>query len=240
MPLGILQNTSLRAALNINRLTRLAEKLEREHGFYFDTGAWCCSPCAIANAREMGEGKKQAFWDEQREEWAHDGGTLTMMYGFGMFNPPEEITSAVGEELINHLAIEGFKCKLDKKYFLIKIDLDRDLNDPEDPAHLAVEIEIKDTPEAWKRYGDHPIYEYDGDGDEDIEDIEERIVVTLLLEEGESVADVIRRNKIDPAEIFRYKLVIETEDLSEAMMPMWPFDAFWMKDDSDESQRSCR
>ena len=84
MPLGILQKTSLRAALNINRLKRLAQKLERENGFYFDTGAYSTMPCAIAAARESGEKKKQALWDEQNEEWAHTGNSLTLLYGFGI------------------------------------------------------------------------------------------------------------------------------------------------------------
>ena len=61
MPLGILQKTSLRAALNINRLKRLAQKLERENGFYFDTGAYSTMPCAIAAARESGEKKNRHY-----------------------------------------------------------------------------------------------------------------------------------------------------------------------------------
>ncbi len=84
MPVSPFTPLSLVASVNLEYLREAFRDLEKNHGFYVDTGAWCCRTCAGADAWEEGVGKPFVFWHEQGEEGLHEAPGLEMALYFGV------------------------------------------------------------------------------------------------------------------------------------------------------------
>ena len=218
MPIHNDQKLTLKVALNLKELTNRIMKLESKN-FYVDPGVWESLHDSFNSISEDKKFKKFVLWSEEEENEAFEVKYLAVGFGSTKKATLEE-TGKIGKEVFNFLTTEGFKVDWDEDpdSFLM-VNMDQDLDDPDDPAELTADLEIKDTPELREKYrlkhSINPCFD---------DEVENRIEIYIHLEDGESVVDAIERLKITRKDILRYRINIETETDSENLSSIWSFD----------------
>ena len=151
MPIHNDQKLTLKVALNLKELTKRILKLESKN-FYIDPGVWESLHDSFNSISEDKKFKKFVLWSEEEENEAFEIKYLAVGFGSTKKATLEE-TGKIGKEVFNFLTSEGFKVDWDEDpdSFLM-INMDQDLDDPDDPAELTADLEIKDTPELREKY----------------------------------------------------------------------------------------
>ena len=208
MPVAPTTPLSLIASVNLHHLREAFDELEKNHGFYVDTGAWCCRTCGSADAWEEGPGKPFVFWHEQGEDRLHSDESFEMPLYFGVAkedaNNDEKLVSA--RKIIDVLEEHDFNCRWKdgnlQIAIMVQLDTHKPCLDGEDPDHQSVDLFVpknEDTKDfCWN------------ESEEDLDQPEGTFNFNQEINDGESLKDAILR--LDPKvwrHITHYQRIID-------------------------------
>ena len=194
MPVSPLTPLSLVASVNLQYLRDAFSDLKNKHGFYVDTGTWCCRTCAAANAKEEGAGQSFVFWHEQNEDGLHEYPSFEMPLCYGVAKKDASDDEIVGaaRQIISVLKECDFKCDWKDGEIESPIMVHLDSHEPD----------LEDEADYFESYQSVCLYVPENEdtkefcmneSDEDLGEPKDTFNFYQEIEDGESLVDAILR-----------------------------------------------